>query len=198
MAPTKMKSFEQDTRYKFQMRMRPVADALYYKLIPGLISIERFDKEDGRHILDRKFAIDVKLTLVNGMVITMQEKFREWNSDLELKAKRQYRDITVEYQNDPIANTPGDWFNLSCQLYFEGYASKDEKIFCAYAFLDWLRVIIETQKGNITWGLGINTNGRAKANFKFTPIAQDWPECCILSKKVDKYCVPNVKSPILL
>ncbi len=165
--------------------MRPIADELYHRVVPNLITIERFEKGEARHILDVEFAIDVKLTLANGMVITLQEKFREHNS----KRERQFRDVTVEYYNDPNIEAKGDWFNLSCQMYFEGYADKYEKGFASYIFLDWLRVIIETQKGNIVWGHSRNTNGRAKADFKYTPINQEWPAGCVLTRKLDKFCI---------
>jgi hypothetical protein len=169
--------------------MRPVADALYQKLIPGLSDIERFKKGTERHLLDTEFAIDVKLALDNGMVMTMQEKFREWSEYSERQGRPQFRDVTVEYYNDPIIQSPGDWFNLSAQLYFEGYASKDESCFTSYILLDWLRVVIETVKGNVKWGRQRNTNGRAKADFRYTPLAQEWPLGCIVSREIDSFCL---------
>lgn len=148
--------------------MRPIADVLYKQLISGIVAIERFPKGTARFILDKEYAIDLQFTLSTGMVITAQEKFREFDKWLAENNRPQYSDVTVELYNDPIQKIKGDWFNLASQVYFVGYASKDELSFDRYILLDWVQVIIETGKGNITWKTKDNQNGRARASFNYT------------------------------
>ncbi|GAI66569.1 unnamed protein product, partial [marine sediment metagenome] len=118
-------SFELNRRRQFEKRMRPVADKLYWKIIPGIKDIKRgyrlrmaLPLYVGLGPLDRVLGIDVIFTLNNGMRLTCQEKF---NSSVFTHLK----DVTVEYYNKPILGIPGDWFTLMAQLYFFGFASKD-------------------------------------------------------------------------
>ena len=158
-------SFERNWRRRFEKRMRPVADKLYWEIIPGIKDITReypvrlplpVHVELG--VLDKELGIDVIFTLNNGMRLTCQEKFGS-PSFTHLK------DVTVEYYNDPIRGVPGDWFKLISQLYFFGFASKDYKSFDLWVLLDWPKTIWETIKGNITWERKHNTKNGAMADF---------------------------------
>lgn len=170
-------------RFEFNERMRPVADKLYRAIIPAVAEIVRFDKELSRHILDFTYAIDVELTLANGMKITGQEKFREFNERRERRGLPQYSDVTVELYNDPTTEDKGDWFNLCSQFYFVGFASKDELCFDRYILLNWLSIILETVRGNVIWKTLSNADGRAKANFRYTSFdsLDSLPRSCIIA-----------------
>ncbi len=161
-------------RFYFNERMRPIADDIYRAVFPNIVSITRFDKDAERHILDFNYAIDVELKLVNGMVITGQEKFREYSEWME---EKQISDVTVEYYNDPYLKIEGDWFNMAAQIYFVGFASMDEKKFTRWILLDWIRVVVQANLTLIKWGM-IQNRPPAKANAKYAPFSS-----------FDKYCV---------
>jgi hypothetical protein len=157
--------------------VRPIADKLYCEIIPYIVSIERFDKPQ-KHILDREFAIDVELKLqspqISSMKITLQEKFRSYSAI-------KYDDVTVEHYNDPILKIKGDWFYLAAQLYFTGYVSADETKFEKWILLDWVRVVLESYKGNIHWRIG--QNRYTKASFVYTKMSS-FPDVCVIASKI--------------
>jgi len=169
-------------RFIFSERMRPVADRLYRAIVPTrIVEITRFDKDAERHILDREYAIDLELVLENGMKLIGQEKFREFSRWREARGLPQYSDLTVELYNDPILKSKGDWFNMCGQFYFDGFAAEDESCFTHYVFVDWLQVVFETVKGNISWRTQENRDGRAKASFRYTSF-DGLPANCILAR----------------
>ena len=159
--------------------MRPVADKLYWQIIPSLKKIDRswcgrlplpLHVELG--VLDKELGIDVIFSLNNGMRLTCQEKFGSPNFAY-------LADVTVEYYNDPVRFVPGDWFTMIAQLYFFGFASKDYKSFDLWVLLDWPTTVWETIKGNITWERIPNTKNGAKADF-MRLFMVDLPKPCIL------------------
>lgn len=171
--------FERNPRRQFERRMRPVADILYWQIIPG---ITRIDRDYPSHlplplhlelgVLDKELGLDVIFTLKNGMRLTCQEKFNSADyAALE--------DVTVEHYNDPILLIPGDWFTMIAQLYFFGFAARDYKSFSLWVLLDWPKTVLETIKGNISWQRKCNTKGGAKADFMKT-LMVDLPNDCIL------------------
>ena len=184
-------SFERNWRRRFEKRMRPVADKLYWEIIPGLKDIDRryrmrlplpLHVELG--VLDKELGIDVFFTLNNGVRLTCQEKFNSHTFSYK-------KNLTVEYKNDPIRDIPGDWFTMIAQLYFFGFASEDEKSFDLWALLDWPRTVLETVRGNISWELMLQPEYRAKdgamASFMRTFIPH-LPKTCIIKT--------NYKEPI--
>ncbi|GAI72262.1 unnamed protein product [marine sediment metagenome] len=176
--------FERNWRRKFEKKMRPVADKLYREIIPGIKDINRSWRIRGVPLplyvelgdLDKELGIDAVFTLDNGMVLTCQEKFNQHTF-------RSLENATVEYENDPARGIPGDWFTMIAQLYFFGFASKDEKSFDLWVLLDWPKTVWETIQGNISWDLKSQPEYRAAdgamANFMRTHIP-DLPKSCIL------------------
>ena len=179
-------SFELNRRRQFEKRMRPVANKLYWEIIPGIKDIKRgyrlrmaLPLYVGLGPLDRVLGIDVIFTLNNGMRLTCQEKFN--SSDFT-----HLKDVTVEYYNKPILGIPGDWFTLMAQLYFFGFASKDYKSFDLWVLLDWQRTVWETLKGNISWERKPNTRDGAQADFMRTFMA-NLPDTCIIKTNYVEY-----------
>ena len=164
-----MNDFERNPRRKFELRMRPVADKLYQQIMPEMLSIERFEKGDERHIWDRTFAIDC-LFHFQELTLTCQEKFRK-NEHLH------YQDLTVEYYNDPVKREKGDWFNMCAQLYFCGYANATESAFDLWVLVDWSRLVMATIKGIVQWET--RQNQYSKANFKYIKMAALPHDCLI-------------------
>ena len=180
-------TFERNWRRKFEKRMRPVADKLYWEIIPGIKDILRGYRlrmslplivELGP--LDKELGLDVFFTLSNGMRLPCQEKFNS-------HTYRYKENATVEYENDPARGIHGDWFTMIAQLYFFGFASQDEKSFDLWVLLDWPRTVWETVRGNISWELmpqpeePVNrVKDGAMASFVRTHIP-DLPKSCILA-----------------
>lgn len=108
----------------FEEKMTPCIDKVYAYLFGNrLESITRSDRakstNDKLLFMDIHLSIDTHLRFKNGSVLTFQEKTRK---NYFLK----YNDFTFEYYNDPIIKDEGEWFKLAAQLYFYGYANKDE------------------------------------------------------------------------
>jgi len=160
-------------RFQFAEKMQPIIDAIYLNIYPNIKTINRFAKGDDVSILDSEFGIDVKLSLNDGMVINGQEKSLSYDY-------REKRSVTVEYYNDPIQRIQGDWFKLACQFYFVGYTTEDMKGFNPWVLLDWMQVVLETQRGNIHWASHNPIRGSsAKANFRYTSMDSIPPNCII-------------------
>jgi hypothetical protein len=153
--------------------MRPFAERLYRRTIPGVVGISRPEGDKSLEILDREFAVDAVINLEGGMNLTIQEKFLS-------PEYAHLRSVTVEHYNDPLRHVPGDWFHLASQLYFCGYATPSWDGFEPWVFLDWALVVLETEAGNIRWLNGINEDGRARASFRYTPM-KGLPEQVILA-----------------
>jgi hypothetical protein len=154
--------FEKDPRRIQEKLGRPYANDIYKKVFGSDINIIRFDKSD-EYLLDKKFAIDVQLTFLNGLILTGQEKFLS-----NYCAK--YNSVTVEYEQNQYTGEPGDWYKLAVQIYFTGYLKVNGEGFCNWVILNWPSTVVETERGNIKWIDNKNKNGRALASFKYTDI----------------------------
>jgi hypothetical protein len=164
-------AFENNWRRQQELRLRPVADKYYSDLFGKEITVNRFEKEDD-FILDKEFAMDVKITFSNGLILTGQEKF--------LSAKySSFQSVTVEYMQDPKINEPGDWFKLGVQFYFVGYANQTETGFYPWVMLDWTATVLATNNGELEWISNKNKDGHAKASFVYIPM-QNIPEYCVI------------------
>ena len=158
--------------------MWTLADDLYHSIFKGYLApgaqVIDCTLDEFKAGYDKFLGIDVLLTFVNGMTLTMQEKF--------LTTK--YNTVTVEYFNDPRTGEPGDWCELKAQLYFVGYWDKKAPHdgFRKWILLDWPMTVLQTQKGMIPWSERGNTHSAARANFKFVKFAQV-PKSCIVAKR---------------
>ena len=164
--------FEKDPRRQQEIRLRPVADRLYRKVFGEGTIICRFDR-DADLVLDKQFAIDVQIGLPGGMLLLGQEKFLSYKF-------AKYATVTVEYEQNQHTGERGDWFRLSSQFYFVGYAANDERSFDPWILLNWPAVVIATHTGKLLWGTHVNRDGRALASFKYCRMA-DIPVNCIIA-----------------
>lgn len=154
-----MPTFDADPRKQQEARLRGAIDRIY-KWFFGDVKIKRFDKTDD-YLLDQKFAIDVRITLLNGMVFTCQEKALS-------ASMAKYESITVEYFQNYRTGEYGDWFKLSPQFYFVGYEdAKNRGHFCKYILIDWTRLQFHTLHDRVPWQQRKNKDGVARASFKF-------------------------------
>ena len=160
------KDFNVDPRKIQELRCRPYADTIYRRAFGETIEIIR----DSDLVLDKEFAIDVRIKLANGMNLLGQEKFLS-------KKYASFASVTVEYYQNQFTKERGDWFRLGVQLYFVGY--ENDKGFKPYVLLDWARVTIDSIRGLIRWTHNANSDGHAQASFAYTPM-KDLPQSCII------------------
>ena len=166
-----MANFENNWRRQQEIKMRPYVDKIYNNIFNSNVGIKRFESID-EFILDKKFAIDVQLTLSNGQILLGQEKF------LSNKYAR-YRTITVEYKQNPITDEDGDWFKLAPQIYFVGYINATNDGFDPWVLMNWTNLVLNSNNNNITWSFNNNKYDGARASFTYT-IMDDLPSECII------------------
>jgi len=108
----------------FEEKMTKHIDQIYREVFGDKLSkIYRSNREnqDDKKLLfmDIELSIDTHLTFFNGSVLTFQEKTLRYT-------KQRFNQFTFEYYNDPRTKEEGEWFKLAAQLYFFGYANKNE------------------------------------------------------------------------
>lgn len=161
------KDFNDDPRRQQELRCRPSADKIYRQAFGDGITILR----DSDIILDRDFAIDVRIKLNNGMVLLGQEKF--------LSSKyASFGTVTVEYYQNQFTKEPGDWFKIGVQIYLVGYEHSNG--FMPFVLMDWTKVTIYSDQNKIKWTHNTNKDGKARASFAYTKMNELPPSCIIL------------------
>ena len=115
---------------KFQQKMKPAALRIYQRIFPECRFEDLREKGFKVHVLDQEFGID-GLIHIEEQWISVQEKYRK-------NYAMKYMDFTQEYKN--AAGTQheanGEWFKLGAQLYFYGWANKEETDFEKWALID--------------------------------------------------------------
>lgn len=108
------------------------------------------------HILDQHYGIDVVLRFRNGMVITVQEKFRHPD-------KIPYADMTLEVTNNKNGDQ-GEWYHMCAELYLYGYGLPETGFEVAY-LLKMLEVKADIIYGRLQGHDGQNEK-HSTAKFK--------------------------------
>ena len=112
----------------FSDRANALADVQYrdyFSRFGEVLQIERFPCGHERHLLDREFAIDVRIHIkplegkLEKIVFTLQEKFRR-------PSYQRFQDITIEYLQNRYSHELGDWSRLAVELYAYGYVDHSE------------------------------------------------------------------------
>lgn len=165
--------------WKFMERLRPAIDAVYRQVFPSLARVTTVSRPHGEpHVLDKQLGIDCYIILGSGCPVTVQEKVRR-NSALR------FLDFTQEYHN--AAGTrheaKGEWFKLSAQLYFYGWATADETALADWFMLDVLqyKLLVERRGGLAKIGTLRTNAAHGSATFYTIPIAELSP--AILKRK---------------
>ena len=159
--------FERNPRRQQELRLRPFADSVYRFIFGPDIEIKRFDKEA---VLDREFAIDVRVRLRTGQILLGQEKFLS-------AAFSRYNSLTVEHMQNP--QEEGDWFKLAAQMYFTGYEAVGG--FSPWILVDWTALVLATLRGEVGWHDNVNRDGRAQASFRWVDL-DTLPDACIIAR----------------
>lgn len=173
-----MDNFENNWRRQQELKSRPLIDDIYRRVFGNSISITRYEKTDD-YLLDKEFAIDVKVTQSNGLILTGQEKA------LSNKYKS-FESLTIEYMQNPLTEEHGDWFKMAVQMYFTGYLNKDSTGFDLWIIANWTQIVTETLAGNIEWKHNSNLNGGARATFKYCNMTT-LPTNCIISSSWEDF-----------
>ena len=138
---------------RFQQLLKPAALRIYSQIFPNSIIEDLREKGVKVHILDKEFGIDSLLHLETKQWISVQEKYRD-NSCLR------WGDFTQEYMNGD--GSQGEWFKLGAQLYFYGWANKDNTDFEKWFLMDILKYkLIINQAG------GIEKVGELRENYRY-------------------------------
>lgn len=168
-----MGKFNELSTVQFQMKMKPAALAIYQRIFPGSTIEDLREHGVNVHILDKEFGVDALWHLESGQWISIQEKYRE-------HAALSFLDFTIEYKNavGTYYESKGEWFKLGAQLYFYGWANKDNTGFEKWAILDIprLKQWIELHGGLEAVGVLNQNKKHGKASFYAIPI-QDLEPC---------------------
>lgn len=158
--------FDQLSTVRFQQKMKPAALRIYRKVFPGC-DLEDL-REDGVrvHVLDREFGIDSLIAMPSQQWISLQEKYRTHDA---LK----YGDFTQEYMNGAGTKheSPGEWFKLGAQLYFYGWANRNETDFEYWFLMDIAKykILVEDSGGLDKIGVLRHNRKHGSANFYAIP-----------------------------
>lgn len=173
-----MADFNKNWRKKQELKGRPLADQIYannWSYEAEGLYIKRYDKEE-KLVLDKEFAIDITVTLPNGMKLNGQEKFLSYKYS-------SFGTLTVEYMQNPNTEEKGDWFKLAPQFYFCGYFNETETDFVKYVLVDWPKLVLYSNEGLVKWYDNKNLDGCARASFKYTYF-KDIPKDCVIDIKI--------------
>lgn len=162
-----MQDFNNNPRKQQEMRCRPTADKIYREAFGNKIEIIR----DSDIVLDRDFAIDVRIKLNNGMNLLGQEKFLS-------ERFASYGTVTIEYYQNSFTKEQGDWFKIGVQIYLVGYEHPSG--FAPFILLDWTKVTMYSNLNLIKWMHNTNQDGHAKASFVYTKMSEIPNDCIIL------------------
>jgi len=158
-------NFEQTPEYQQMLRMQPACNRIIGEAFDSpLASIERFAGQP-MFVLDKEFAIDVRVKLANGTVITGQEK------SLSYKFHK-FRTFTVEFWQNRFTREPGEFFKIASQFYLHGYSDDTGVDWEEYYIIDVLRLMLWLKKTSINT-LAAKTRPAAGSNAAFLPIPYD-------------------------
>lgn len=160
-------AFEQLKTVGFQKRMRPAALRIYARLFPDCEVKDLREAGKDVHVLDKEFGIDSLVVLRNGQWISLQEKYRT-NDALK------WLDFTQEYMNAEGTQheSLGEWFKLGAQLYFYGWANRDETDFEKWALIDiaQYKLLVESAGGLAALGVKRRNYAHGRASFFAIPM----------------------------
>jgi len=158
--------FEQTPEYQQSLRMRCACDRVLCHVFNVTSDrIERFKKNSDLFILDKEFAIDLRVKLQNGSHLTGQEK------TLSNKFYK-YRTFTIEFFQNRYTKEPGEFFHIASQFYLHGYSDETGIHFAEWIILDVLEFMHYLRKKNID-DLAQRTRPAGGSRASFLPIPYD-------------------------
>ena len=178
---------ESTPEYIQSMNMRPACDRVLchvFGITPD--RIERFDKSGDLMILDREFAIDMRIHLMNGSQLTGQEK--------ALSHKfHKFRTFTMEFYQNSETKEEGEFFKIASQFYLSGYSDESGVEFIEWKVIDLLQFIMWLrQRGLSELEKHTRPAGGSRASFFYIKY-DEIPEEFI----IDSYVKPAKQQPTL-
>lgn len=197
-----MADFKNLKTERFRLRMRPAAERLYKEIFTGC-EVEDLRENGARvHVLDQEFGIDTLLRFGSGQWLSIQEKYRsQWFlENRRYRVRKECPDFTQEYKNGVGTQHEGDgeWFHLGAQLYFYGWANKQENGFAAWVLLDIAKYkLLVRQRGGLK-AIGKRRVNRkhGRASFYCIPVL-DLQPAFVISHLPDKYLGAPRSNPSL-
>ena len=171
-----MRTFNNLKTVQFQEKLKESAIKIYKKIFNNCEVQDLRENGVNVHILDKEFGIDKLLSFKTGQWISIQEKYRKYdflvNSNYQIKPP--WPDFTQEYKNavGTINENNGEWFKLGAQLYFYGWANKEENNFKRWIIIDIAKykLIVEEYGGLDKIGTMKYNHVHGKASFYCFPI----------------------------
>lgn len=161
------RNFNSLSTVKFQQTMKPAALRIYEKVFRGCRVEDLREHGVNVHVLDKEFGVDALLHLASGQWISIQEKYRNHDA---LK----FMDFTQEYKNaaGTAYESDGEWFKLGAQLYFYGWANRQNTDFEKWFIMDIAKYkhFIENAGGIEKVGKLKNNSKHGKASFYAIPV----------------------------
>ena len=159
-------TFEQTPEYKQSIRMRGACDRVLchvFDITPD--KIERFDKSGDLFVLDKEFAIDLRVKLQNGSQLTGQEKTLS-------NQFYKYRTFTIEFWQNRFTHEPGEFFHIASQFYLHGYSDETGTHFTEWIILDILEFMHYLRAKSVDYLSGL-TRPSGGSRAAFLPIPYD-------------------------
>jgi hypothetical protein len=152
--------------------MRPAALRIYRKVFPGCDLKDHRTDGVGVHPLDREFGIDSRIEWETGEWLTVQEKYRRHEA-------LRWSDFTQEFMNGAGTKheSPGEWFHLAAQLYFYGWARRDETDFEKWLILNitTYKLLVQGAGGLAAIGTKCQNDRHGRASFFAIKPERLWP-----------------------
>lgn len=162
-----MSSFSTCPQFLQSLKMRSACDRVLCSVFGATPDkIERFtkDSEDAPHILDKDFAIDLKVELSSGAQITGQEKTLSYS-------EYKYGTFTTEYYQNHNTKEQGEFFSIASQFYLHGYSDISGEEFVEWHIYDmlrlstWINTTFDKQGMQANLRKAYKVNGRASFWF---------------------------------
>ncbi len=158
--------FEDTKEYKQSIKMRPACNrvlCLCFGVSPD--NIERFEHGTDLFVLDQEFAIDMRVKLNNGTLLTGQEKALSYEF-------YRFRTFTMEFYQNRHTKEKGEFFKIASQFYLHGYSDSTGVDFIEWKIIDVLKMIHWLkQSGEAALARRTRPAGGSRASF--LPIPYD-------------------------
>ena len=131
-------SLQNTKEWKQSINMRPACDRVFREVFGSGCSVIRYEQDDGPHILDSEFAIDLKVITPCGAQLSGQEKALS-NHFYKFKT------FTIEFYQNRYTREPGEFFKIASQFYLSGYSDRtgvefiEWHIIKMFDFINWIR-----------------------------------------------------------
>lgn len=166
-------TFKETAEYKQSVSMNPHCNDIYYKVFNAQ-KIKRTSDTP----LDTQFAIDVIVELLNGSILTGQEKALSYSY-------AKYDTFTMEFYQNRNTKERGEFFKIASQFYLSGYINHSSNGFASWKIINipnfvlWINSAYNLEQLELK---AIPSSGLA--SFIAIPY-REIPEHCYIAKSED-------------